>query len=142
MARTEAGEALAAGMTTPFQLADELEANGLGTQEGLSRLRQNVSAFAGACECEPDDLEDWAHLSLYFADKLRGGVALALYRRTGEQKQKERAIALLETCSAHWHPLAEATDSHYCATPHVSGETFSWANYQDQVERDVRIANA
>jgi len=125
MWRAEAGDALTAGMTTPSQPADELEANGLGIKEGLSRLRQNVSAFAGAYECELGDLEAWAHLSLYFTDKLRGGVALALYRRTGEQKQKERAVALLESCSAHWHRLAEATDSHNCATPHVGGETFS-----------------
>jgi hypothetical protein len=130
------------GMTTPLELADELERNGNTVIGIVVSLRSRVNAFSGAYECELDDLEAWAHLSLYCADKLRAGVALATFRKTGLQSEKERAIALLQTCVKHWGKVVAVTDGHYRETPHVSGEVFSWANYRDQVDRDVAIAKA
>ena len=126
--------------TPPPELADELETNARTLLDILKPLRSKVSDSSGAYECELDDLEAWAHLSLYFAEKLRAGVALETFRRVGRTNEKGRAIALLIRCERHWDNLIAVTEHHYVETPHVSGEMFSWANYRSEVERDIEIA--
>jgi len=127
-------------LVTPLELADDSQNDGSEVLKYIKFLRSKITLYSGALECEVDDLETWAYLSLYFAEKIRGGVALATFRKTGESIEKEKAITHLECAAEHWKNVMNITKKHYIETPHVSGEIFSWEKYYDQVQRDVTIA--
>lgn len=125
---------------TPLRLADASEKDEREVLESIQRLRTKVTPYSGALECELDDLEAWANLGLYFADKLRAGVALETFREGGSADEKQKAIAYLERAAKEWGNLVSVTRRHYRETPYVARFSFAWANYQDQVERDIQIA--
>ncbi|MEJ7770112.1 MAG: DUF1080 domain-containing protein, partial [Chitinophagaceae bacterium] len=80
---------LTSDKVTPLMLADSLELAGRDVLELVKPLQiASVTPLA----CELDDLETWACLSLYFADKLRAGVALQEFRRTGNKLQQANAV--------------------------------------------------
>jgi hypothetical protein len=87
-------------------------------------------------------------LGLYFADKIRAGVALETYRKTGDPSKKEQAVKFLEDCLVLWDQLVGCTKDRYMPTPHVSTQRygkdykFSWELLRPQVVRDIAIAKA
>jgi hypothetical protein len=138
---------IAAGKVTPLQLADLSETDSRKALEAIARLRAKVSPFSGALVSELDDAATWAHLGLYFADKLRAGVALKTFNKTGRADQKENAVKLLEKCISHWSQVVALTKDRYLPTPHVATQnygpafqTFSWEALQPQVELDLKTA--
>jgi hypothetical protein len=128
------------GFVTPLHLAQDLEADGSEVLRLVSSLRPKAGSSSGALECELDDLETWAYLSLYFGDKLRAGTALETFRRFGQIEEKKRAISLLEGAATHWQKVSDITGRHYRETPHVHGDGFSWEKYRPLVLRDIEIA--
>ncbi len=144
----QANNPVTAGKISPLALADLLTMDARTALARLEPLRPNASP---ALACELADLETWAHLSHYFADKLRAGVALQTYRLSGDTSQQQRAIALLTECRAHWRRVSGITASHYHEVPYIEGNTFggnaykdalrfSWTKYLPQVERDIKLA--
>jgi hypothetical protein len=138
--RLAAGETIPPALVTPLALADQSEKDGRNALALVESLRANVSAFSGALECECLDIESWARLSLYFANKLRAGVALRTYRKNGDAAEQQKAIALLERAADNWEDVVRSTSRHYRETPHVSGVAFHWARFRDQVARDINVA--
>jgi len=148
--------------TTPPELADRVESEGEQVLDIAASLKEELGFWRGPLECEIQDLLTWGYLNLYFADKIRAGVALETFRRTGEATQKESAVSLLETALEHWDTIVEVTNSHYHEHPYAddweadlretlgdsfsyhpdyfSDPTFSWERFRDQVKRDVEIA--
>ncbi len=127
------------GKVTPPALADALEEDG---REAL-RIVDAIAAREGSVlALEIADVRAWALLSLYFADKLRAGVALETFRRGKEPGEKARAIALLEKAAGHWDALVGVTRPVYPEVPlvHLKNRKFSWAAFRDQVARDLEIA--
>ncbi len=127
----------------PLTLADQSEADGaavLAAVDGL-RGREKVTPTLA---CELDDLEAWAHLSLYLAYKLRGATALHQYRRSGDPTRKEAAIASLERALEAWREVSRVTDAHYHEAPYIERSDyavrFAWRNFVDDAARDVEIA--
>jgi hypothetical protein len=144
------GEAVPGGTVTPLALADASERDSREALAALERVRQYITPFSGALACEIRDVEAWSHLGLYFAEKLRAGVALETFRQTGAAAEKEQAIGHLEQALRHWDAVVAATADHYRPTPHVFMEDprlvgglrdgFSWAGLRDQVLRDIELA--
>ncbi len=134
---------------TPIGLAVDLENDG----ETALRLAGALLAEAGqdspTLRCEIADVQAWSHLSLYFAKKLRAGVALEMFRQSKEGHRREEAVNLLKKAAGHWEDLIAVTKAHYHAVPAVQlsrsatkgGGSFSWEQYRDQVQRDVQIAS-
>jgi hypothetical protein len=137
---TLGGKGIPNGRETPLQLADSSEKDGSDLLGILPSLKAAAGSYPGAYDCEIADLEAWANLSLYFAAKLRAGVALETFRSNGASSEKEKAISLLENAAMQWAGVIAATQKHYVETPHVSGKSFSWEKYRDQAERDIEIA--
>ncbi len=144
----QANKPVPAGKISPLALADLLDAD---AKQVLTRTGQLRPGAAPTLVCELADLETWAHLSRYFADKLRAGVALQAYRLSGDTVKQQQAIALLTKCRTHWQRVSELTASHYHEVPYIEGNTFvstaykdalrfSWTKYLPQVERDVKLA--
>jgi hypothetical protein len=128
------------GRLTPLELADGLEADGREALELVRASRPSSAASDGAEECEREDIETWAYLSLYFADKLRAGTALETYRNLGGAEVKEKAVGLLERAAGYWDKICRITSAHYIETPHASGESFSWEKYRPRVLLDIETA--
>lgn len=137
-----------AGKVSPLTLADLLDADAQTVLTRTGAIRANVSPTLA---CELADLETWAHLSHYFADKLRAGVALQTYRLSDDTLKQQQAIALLNKCLTHWQMVSKITADHYHEVPYIEGNTFgsqaykdalrfSWTKYLAQVKRDIRLA--
>lgn len=148
VALTQEKKLIPTGKISPLALADLLDADGQTVRTRVGQLRPNASP---ALACELADLETWAYLSAYFADKLRAGVALQTYRLSGEKSQQAQAIALLNKCLSHWQRVSDITAGHYREVPYIEGnvfggnaykdaQRFSWTKYLPQVERDIRLA--
>ena len=95
-------------------------------------------------------MKAWAYLSLYFADKLRAGVALETFRQTKKKEEQSKSVSLLKKASSHWDKLVDVTKQHYNSVPAVqlsrseqgNDAVFSWEQYRDQAMRDIRIAES
>lgn len=137
-----AGEQINEEMVTPLELADRLAEGGLDVLDIVDSLDAEQQTLHGAFECECSDLRTWAHLSLYFAEKLRAAVELETYRMTGMNRWK-KAVEHLEQAADHWNTICDITNEHYqevpYATDHWPGQTFSWEAYRDEVFRDIAI---
>lgn len=143
-------KALPTGKVSPLALADLLDTDSRTVLTRVALLRPNASPTLA---CELTDLETWAYLSRYFADKLRAGVALQTYRLSGDKVKQQESIDWLTKCVAHWQRVSELTAGHYREVPYIEGNTFggkaykdalrfSWLKYLPQVERDIKLAEA
>lgn len=134
------GKEFADDRITPPRLAEMLEADG---RRALS-LVASISANDPVLVEEVGDVKAWAHLSLYFAEKLRGGVALCEFRRNNQPGQRQQAIAHLEKAAKHWDDLIAVTEPLYREMPlvHLSGRdvNFHWSKLRGDVAQDTEIA--
>jgi ABC-type uncharacterized transport system involved in gliding motility auxiliary subunit len=64
------------------------------------------------------DMEAMSRLGMYYAAKIRGAVALALYDRTSAASDREQAIRFLEQGLDHWRSYAHAYTAQY-TQPHL-----------------------
>jgi hypothetical protein len=134
------------GVTTPDGKVTPLELAEMSRDDGreVLRIAESLTPLAkrngGAFECELMDLEAWAYLGFYFADKLTAGVALETFRRTGDPTEQARAIELLEAAAEHWEALVNVTETHYQPYPYVATGQFSWGTYTPETRRDIEIA--
>ncbi|HLL43577.1 MAG TPA: hypothetical protein VK369_10580, partial [Segetibacter sp.] len=139
-----------AGKVTPLALADSLETDSKFVLDVLKQLRGGASK---ALACELDDIETWAHLSSYFAHKLRAGVALQTFRISKDVTQQQKAVAFLTRALEEWRKVAQITSGHYKEVPYIDDHStggsaykdallFSWSKYLPQVERDIILAKA
>ncbi|NHN29840.1 hypothetical protein [Paenibacillus agricola] len=130
------------GFITPLQLAETLEAD---AKHGLALLQSIVNAAPTLC-CEKADIEAWARLSLYFADKLRAGVCYELYKRTGDESERQKAEQWLKAPHAakHWEDLIKVTNSHYHEQPlmHLGETPFTWELFRPQIMEDIAFVSA
>jgi hypothetical protein len=132
---------------TPLALAVSSESESRQALDLIKPLYFQTNEFSGALISELDDISTWSYLGIYFADKLRAGVALQDFRNTGDLEKKKLAIQLLEKCLDHWDQVINFTKDRYNATPHVSTQRygdnfkdFSWEQLRPQVVRDIQIA--
>jgi hypothetical protein len=137
-------------LLTPLELADDLENDGKRALELVKGLQHRARQNAHTLNCEIADVQAWAYLSLYFADKLRAGVEPETFRKTKVKGQQRKAVLLLENAAQHWKEIVKVTQQHYNPVPAVqlSGlkqkheAVFSWEQYSDQIKRDIHIAKA
>ncbi len=135
---------------TPLELADDLENDGNRALKLIKDLLHRAKQEDHTLNCEIADVQVWAYLSPYFADKLRAGVALETFRKTKDKGQKTKAVLLLENTVQHWKEIIKVTQQHYNPVPAVqlsrlkqkNEAVFSWEQYSDQVKRDIQIAEA
>ncbi len=135
-------EPLGEGILSPLELADLSEQDALKTLEILSKIKAN----AGPIDYEIADVKAWSCLGLYFAEKLRGGTALQLFRETGNKEKQAEAIAHLQKALEYWKELAVITDE--VMQPVLSAKLLhlsdpvklSWTRLIEYVEYDIEIA--
>jgi hypothetical protein len=143
------GAALPTGKTTPVAVADRLTrdaAQALRLVEPIGTTGNRTLLF------EVADVKAWANLGLYFAEKLRGAVALERFRTSGNEADKQAAIAHLETSLGYWDEVVAITRPLYADMPlaHYNppnnarndNNLFHWARLRPAVAKDVDVAKA
>lgn len=145
VAKKVAGETIAQGITTPLALADRLEAD---NTEAL-RLVKGIDVSKDASLLyEVSDVKTWANLGLYYAEKLRGAVALQTYRTAGGEQNKLDAVAHLDKSLAYWDEVVAITRPLYKDMPLVhynplgnvrnDNNLFHWALIRPEIAADIQ----
>ena len=146
---TVAGGTFGADRITPLQLADLLEHD---CREAV-RLVNKIDATGNASlRYEVADVQAWGYLGVHLAEKLRGAVALATYRISGDEKIKQQAIGHLQQALSYWTMLSTNTRPLYrdMKLTHYNGNSFDanpnnlfhWERIRGEVARDVEVAVA
>jgi hypothetical protein len=135
---------------TPPILADMLESD---CNKALALVKNFKSSTNASLQQELADIRVWANLGLYFAEKLRGAVALQTYREKGQEEDKHEAIKRLENALRYWDEVVNITRPLYNDMPlvHYSEQDgkpwkendhlrFHWALLRGEVAKDIEIA--
>ena len=123
----------------PLAVADKLDRLAAETQSGLSKLRKGEPGED--LRRTLNDLEAFAHLSAYFADKIRGALWVHRFRVKGEEKDQKEAIVSLEAALAHWRAYAEVASALYETQLLARTSYTDWNGVLlEHVKDDIRIA--
>ena len=134
--------AVEAGQFSPLTLAEQLDRDGATALQRVAAVRARGKP-SPALDLELTDIEAWCAYGAYFAEKLRGGVALAEARATKDVTKQRQAVAALEKALVHWQRLAVlGARFNQLPVPHNSIDPFSWSNLTPAVERDIATARA
>lgn len=98
--------------TTPLEIADALERAASSTFDSLEALR-DAAKQDGELEKNIHDCEALAWLGRYYAAKIRGACALALFDTNKDATEQASAIRHLTEALAHWRKYASIRDAHY-----------------------------
>jgi hypothetical protein len=142
----ENGDSLPEGITTPLDIAEDLEKSG---REAL-KLIKPFETEDPTLRHELADIKAWSYLSLYFSEKLKGCIDFELYRKQAAEARKENAVNHLTEALHYWDMVIETTSPYFEEIPllhlrdnfieenfTVPINKFSWKNLRDQVERDI-----
>lgn len=126
---------------TPLQLADDTEKESNKIFEILENIR--TDKISQELEIELTDLEFWANYGMYFASKVRGGVALEKFRKGKDINDQKIAIEYLEKGLVFWKNMVELVERYNVAImPHQFDKEFSWREHIVDAENDINIAKA
>lgn len=101
--------------TTPPEIADALDGAAARTLAAVAALRgappprERANEFAATL----DDCEALATLGRYYAAKIQGACALALFDLGGDPAERASAVRQLETALGHWRRYAAVRDARY-----------------------------
>ena len=110
--------------TTPVQAATQLDKLAEKALKGISGMNagENVELRETL-----GDIRAQARLGQYYAAKIRGAVALGLFRKTGESHYQKDAVAHLKNALTAWRNYAKELDAGYTNKLFISGQkTFDW----------------
>jgi hypothetical protein len=123
--------------TTPLEVATQLEALAEKSLKGVSGI-----ADGGNVELRETlgDIRTQARLGQYYAAKIRGTVALGLFRKTGESQHQKDAVAHLKNALNAWRNYAKELDANYTNKMFISGQrVFDWFD-ESGPHLDIAIA--
>ena len=98
--------------TTPLEIATALDKAASGTFASLDALREAAKDDAELRK-NITDCEALAWLGRYYASKIRGACALALFDVNGDKSEHEAALRHLGEALTHWKQYAGIRDAHY-----------------------------
>jgi hypothetical protein len=98
--------------TTPLEIAAALDGAAGETFAALEALREPPRQDAELYKTL-NDCEALACLGRYYASKIRGACALALFDVNGEKSEHDAALRHLGEALAHWKQYAATRDAHY-----------------------------
>lgn len=126
--------------TSPLELAKTTENE---SNEALRIIDQIESETINSeLKIELNDIRAWSHFGLYFASKIRGGVALEQYRTHGNTKKQDEAIEHLNEALKHWKAYTLAMEKYNVPVmPYQFDSEFSWRKHIKDAERDIEIAS-
>ncbi len=128
---------------TPLELAAGLEQDAIQILKLSKEISDIQTPDPNNFAIELNDVRSWAHLSLYFASKLRAGVHLDEAIKTKSKAKHEGAIVYLQAASQHWLNLIESCQQYQeVSLLHIRNRKFSWEMYYLRVLKDIEIAQS
>jgi hypothetical protein len=138
----KADSSVAEGKLSPLALAKTLDRDCETALKRVASIRTRMDV-SPTLECELTDIEAWCAYGAYFAEKLRGGVALAQARATKNKQKQTEAVLALEKALGHWRRLAElGARFNRLPVTHNAREPFSWSGLIPAVQQDIATAQA
>ncbi len=111
----EKNQAIPSDRISPVELGDSLIGDGQLALEYINQIPEDkIDQVFGI---ELADAKAWAHLSIYFGNKLKASVAFHTHRTGSSMKAREDAVDLLTTAADHWDKLVEITTPYYTVMP-------------------------
>jgi hypothetical protein len=104
---------LAPGEITPLQVASNLQRYAQETLRGVADLRAAAPAPAKELRLTLGDLEAFAHLGSYYAEKILGASQLAFFDLGGQTELQAQAVKHLEAALGHWKSYANVATAQY-----------------------------
>jgi hypothetical protein len=98
--------------TSPLEVAANLRRHAGAAQQSVTNLRPRQGSNK-ELRLTLGDIEAFAHLGFYYADKIEGACDLALFDATSKVGQQATAIRHLEAALQHWRHYAMAYTSQY-----------------------------
>jgi hypothetical protein len=126
--------------TTPPQVANQLDTHAGAALRIIEALKANGKRTQPLA-ATLSDIRAMALLGQYYAEKIRGATALALFRSNGDAKQRDQAVERLTAAAAVWNRYTRLAASKYrnpLWTNRVG--TVDWRELDAEVARDVEIA--
>ncbi len=141
------GTAFPADRITPPRLIDMLERD---NREALRLVERIDTTRDASLRYEVADVKTWAHLGLHLAEKLRGAVALQMFRHSGDERQSQAAIGHLRKALDQWDEVIRITRPIYrdMKLTHYNGNSFDanpdnlfhWERVRGEVAEDIEVA--
>ena len=100
---------------TPPQVAAQLRLHAAQALDGAAALRKQAAPLAHAKELGQTlgDIESMAHLGNYYAAKIDGACALALFDATSKPEHQQQALLHLQSALDHWKSYAASYTRQY-----------------------------
>jgi hypothetical protein len=98
--------------TTPLEIADALDGAASETFAAVDALREAAKQDSELRKTV-NDCEALAWLGRYYASKIRGACALALFDANADKFEQDAALRHLANALAHWEQYAAIRDAHY-----------------------------
>ena len=125
--------------TTPLQIADRLRGLALETERLVETLRPHAARSAELA-ATLDDFSCFALLGHYYAEKIRGACALALYDSTSDPADQTAAVRHLESALQHWKRYAAVRDARYVPAMYNRVGYVDVTALTDEVAADLELA--
>jgi hypothetical protein len=125
--------------TTPLEIAAALDGAAAQTLGSLDPLRAAAQVDTELRKTV-NDCEALAWLGRYYASKIRGACALALYDVNGDPFEHEAALRHLSEALAHWKQYAGIRDAHYVPALYNRVGQVNVTALTEKVAADIDIA--
>ncbi len=125
--------------TTPLEIAEGLEGAAAQTFVSLESLRDSAKADP-ELQKNVQDCEALAWLGRYYAAKIRGACALALFDASSDRFEHAAALRHLNEALSHWKHYAAIRDANYVPALYNRLGYVDITAITDQVAADIEIA--
>lgn len=125
--------------TTALEIAEALDGSVAGTFASLGALREAAKEDAELRKTV-NDCEALAWLGRYYASKIRGACALALFDVNGDEFEHEAALRHLGDALTHWKQYAAIRDAHYVPALYNRVGHVNVTALTEKVDADLDIA--
>ena len=127
--------------TSPLEIATALDGAAAETFAALDALRDAAKQDA-ALQKNVNDCEALAWLGRYYAAKIRGACALALFDVNGDKSEHAASLRHLGDALAHWKKYAAVRDAHYVPALYNRLGYINITALTEKAATDVEIARS
>lgn len=125
------------GELTPFDVAGKLYQASLNLLGGASKIKVFNNPELEQTLC---DLTALGYLADYYSHKIKGAVYLSMFRLSGEEKNRDIAVAELEQGVKSWENYAETASTWYHPQLLARTQMLDWKALTNFTLEDVNIA--
>ncbi len=129
--------------TSPPEVAEHIEAHADAALAAVKTLRRAARGNVVEFQATLDDIHLMAMLGKYYAAKIRGATALAMYRANRDPRAQATAIEQLMHAASYWHDYTRGVQLAYGSSYWTNRVgRVDWGQLARDVAHDVEIARA